>query len=173
MSKTVVVLENTFSKQRYLRSSGPDQDKTIAHGLLCEWYRKTIEIHEPQSRTRYLLAICHHANRSAEFCGRASPPGALSSKTVLEAACIMDTTRLEQNDLKLPSVCPAYPFLSQAHQAQEVHENKSRLQWQKKRAKNLNGYRCASEFCDIETDSGYMLSQCASWFPFPIELAWD
>jgi hypothetical protein len=101
-------------------------------------------------RVRYVHAAAHHANQAAELSpGQPSP-----------AVLWFASRSLESISRDAPQFVVQYKALWDALEEREIYMEKEQETAELKRMKKFNRYSCANMGCEIQADTGKMLSQC-------------
>jgi hypothetical protein len=121
----------------------------VTHALLVDWYTRASD---EDLRVRYLHAAAHHANQAVELAsGRPSPAVLWFASETLQP---VSHTALE--------FCMQYKAVWAAMQTRNKQIEKETGKAQKKMMKDVHRYSCANVECEIQADTGKMLSQCES-----------
>ncbi|PPQ92421.1 hypothetical protein CVT25_008642 [Psilocybe cyanescens] len=128
--------------------------KAMAHGILIQWY---LESNDGGIHPRCAFAAAHHCNIAAQLCLDVSPSGARASPAVL---WFMSKTFKNLSE-DVPEMYYWYKDAIHALEVREKQYGENRKKMAKKRLKNTVRYRCAALGCDIEADTGAMLSRCS------------
>jgi hypothetical protein len=139
-------------------STGSEDVQAMAHGIIIQWYLDATNPDTGVIRNRYLFAAAHHSNAAARLCSRLSSAADCGSPAVLWFMNKVFKLFVPQ----VPELKHWYKDAIRVFEAREVTYNRGTNKMAKKRIKNPIRYRCAAPGCDIEADTGSMLSSCES-----------